>query len=205
MKIDIAALIACGVEPTQARIFAEPLRLACERFDIVTPARFGRFVAQCRVESANFTRLEESMRYRKPEILDRNFSAVHGLDDAARLIKAGPQAIANRVYANRLGNGDEASGDGWRFFGRGLIQLTGRSSYADASIELARPYIDFPHLVAQPGDACLTACWYWHTRKCNLLADAALDDAITKAVNGPAMLHADLRRQYSEEATQALA
>lgn len=205
MKIDIAALIACGVEPTQARTFAEPLAIACERFDIVTPARFGAFVAQCRVESRNFTRLEESLWYTTPQrIRDVFGKRVPDYVVAAQLVR-NPKALATRVYANRLGNGDEASGDPWRFIGRGLIQLTGRSNYADASVELGRPYIDWPDLVALPPDACLTAAWYWHTNRLNYLADAALHDAITKAVNGPAMLHADLRRQYAEEATQALA
>lgn len=205
VKIDIAALIACGVEPTQARTFAEPLAIACERFDIVTPARFGRFVAQCRVESANFTRLEESLWYTTAERIRSVFpTRVQSLADAATLVR-NPQALANRVYAGRLGNRDEASGDGFVFRGRGILQLTGRDNYADASVSLARPYIDFPALVALPPDACLTAAWFWSARKLNLLADAALDDEITRAINGPAMLHADLRRQYAEEATQALA
>lgn len=203
--IGLATLIACGVHPTQARIFAEPLAAAMRRFDITTPARMAGFLGQCRVESDDFRVLEENLRYRTPEVLDRNFSAVHGFDDAARLIKAGPQAIANRVYANRNGNGDEASGDGWRYRGRGLKQLTGRENYADAAAELGRPYIEQPDLLLQPDDACLTAAWFWHTKKCNLLADTAQWGAITRAVNGPAMLKADLRQQYAEEALQVLA
>ncbi len=203
--ISVANLIEAGVPPTQARQFAEPLAIACSRFDIDTPPRLAGFVAQCRVESANFTVLEENLRYRSPEVLDRTFRSVVGLEDAARLVKAGPQAIANRVYAGRLGNGDEASGDGWRYRGRGLKQLTGRANYADAARALARPYVERPDLVAQPLDACLTAAWFWHTIKGNLLADSAQWDAITRAVNGPGMLQADLRRQYAEEAVRAFA
>lgn len=201
--ITVHNLIAAGVPPTQARQFVDPLLAACQRFDINTPARIGGFVAQCRVESADFTRLEEDLRYRSPERLDKIFSAVAGLDDAARLIKAGPQAIANRVYAGKLGNGNEASGDGWRYRGRGLKQLTGRANYADAAAALARPYVERPDIVAMPADACLTAAWFWHAAKGNLLADSAQWDAITRAVNGPAMLQADLRRQYSEEGVRA--
>lgn len=203
--ITVGALILAGVPPTQARQFAEPLAQACSRFDINTPARVAGFVAQCRVESADFTRLEENLRYRTPEVLDRTFRSVVGLDDAARLIKAGPHAIANRVYAGRLGNGSEASGDGWRYRGRGLKQLTGRANYADAAVALGRPYLERPELVAEPGDACLTAAWFWHTVKGNMLADSAQWDAITRAVNGPAMLQAAERRQYAEEAVQAFA
>lgn len=203
--ISVATLIAAGVAPTQARQFAEPLAAACARFDIVTAPRVAGFVAQCRVESAEFTRLEEDLRYRSPERLDSIFRSVVGLEDASRLVKAGPQAIANRVYAGRLGNGDEASGDGWRYRGRGLKQLTGRANYADAAEALGRPYLDQPDLVARPDDACLTAAWFWHANKCNILADSAQWDAITRVVNGPGMLQADLRRQYAEEAVRAFA
>lgn len=203
--ISIATLIAAGIAPTQARIFAYPLARACARFDITRPARVAGFVAQCNVESAGFTRLEENLRYRTPEVLDRTFRAVRGLGDAAQLIAAGPQAIANRVYANRLGNGSEAGGDGWRYRGRGLKQLTGKDNYAQAEDALGRPYLAQPELVAEPEDACLTAAWYWHTNKCNVLADSGQWDAITRIVNGPAMLQAAVRRQYAEEAVAVFA
>lgn len=204
--IGLSKLIAAGVPPTQARLFQEPLARACERFSINTPARLGGFVAQCRVESADFTRLEENLRYTKPERLLQVFPArITGLADAAQLIAKGPQAIASRVYARKLGNGDEASGDGWRYRGRGLKQLTGRSNYSDAAVALGRPYIEQPELVATLEDACLTAAWFWHTVKGNALADSAQWAAITRAVNGPAMLQADLRQQYSEEGARAFA
>ena len=203
--ITVQSLIALDVAPTQARSFAAPLAAACARFDINTPARVAGFVAQCRVESAGFTVLEENLRYRQPERLRAVFpSRVPSLADAAALVARGPQAIANRVYAGRLGNGDETSGDGWRYRGRGLKQLTGRDNYADAAAALARPYLEQPDLVAQPDDACLTAAWYWHAAKCNLLADSGQWDAITRAVNGPGMLQADARSQYSQEGVQAL-
>lgn len=203
--ISVGTLIAAGVPPTQARLFAAPLAAACSRFGINTPARVAGFVAQCRVESADFTQLEENLRYRNAEVLDRTFRSVVGLADAARLIQLGPQAIANRVYGGRLGNGPEASGDGWRYRGRGLKQLTGRDNYAEAAQALGRPYLEQPGLVAEPDDACLTAAWFWHTVKGNALADSAQWDAITRAVNGPGMLQAALRRQYAEEAVRAFA
>lgn len=204
--ITVATLIAAGIGPTQARQFAEPLAAACRRFDITTPPRVAGFLAQCNVESAGFTRLEENLNYRRPERLRDIFpSRVKSLDDAARLVAAGPQAIANRVYAGKIGNGDEASGDGWRYRGRGLKQLTGRANYADAADAMGRPYLERPDLVALPEDACLTAAWFWHTAKCNILADSAQWDAITRAVNGPGMLQADARRQFAEEAVAVFA
>lgn len=204
--IDLGQLIAAGVPPTQARVFLDPLAAACDRFRINTPARLAAFIAQCRVESADFTQLEENLRYRSPERLLAIFpSRVRSLADAARLIADGAAAIANRVYAGKIGNGDEASGDGWRYRGRGIKQLTGRANYADAQAELAFDYIGHPELVALPAHACMTAAWFFERAKGNLLADSAQWDAITRAINGPGMMQADLRRQYSEEAVGAFA
>lgn len=203
--VDVAALIACGVAPTQARAFAGPLAIACARFNINTPARLAGFVAQCRVESVNFTQLEESLWYTTAERIRAIWpSRVTSLADAARFVR-NPQELANRVYSSRLGNRDEASGDGWRYIGRGLKQLTGLDNYKHAATTLRRPYVESPELVAQPADACLTAAWYWHSVGGNMLADGSQWDAITRAVNGPAMLQAGLRRQYSEQGVQAFA
>lgn len=203
--IGVAMLVALGIGPTQARLFVEPLAAACARFDIDTPARIAGFVAQCNVESAGFTRLEENLRWRDAGRLQRYFSSrVHGLEHAARLIKAGPEAIANCVYAGKNGNGDEASGDGWTFRGRGLKQLTGLGNYRAAAAALLRPYVEQPDLVAQPEDACLTAAWYWHSVRGNLLADSSQWDALTRAINGPAMDQAALRAQLSEAGAREL-
>ena len=203
--ISVAKLIAAGVPPTQARQFIEPLAAACARFGITTAARIAGFLAQCRVESSDFTRLEENLWYTTPERIRQIFpSRVKSMADAARLVR-NPKALANCVYAGKIGNGNEASGDGFRFRGRGIKQLTGRANYADAAEGLGRPYLEQPDLVAQPEDACLTAAWYWHNVKANILADSAQWDAITRAVNGPGMLQASLRRQYAEQAVEALA
>ena len=203
--LTLPSLIAAGVPPTQARQFIEPLAAACARFGITTAARIAGFLAQCRVESADFTRLEENLWYTTPERIRQIFpSRVASMADAARLVR-NPKALANCVYAGKIGNGDEASGDGFRFRGRGIKQLTGRENYADAAEGLGRPYLEQPDLVAQPEDACLTAAWFWHNVKANILADSAQWDAITRAVNGPGMLQASLRRQYAEQAFEALA
>ena len=203
--LTLPTLIAAGVPPTQARQYVDPLAAACARFGINTPARIAGFLAQCRVESADFTRLEENLFYTTPERIRQVFpSRVASMADAARLVR-NPKALANCVYAGKIGNGNEASGDGFRFRGRGLKQLTGRANYADAAAGLGRPYLDQPDLVALPDDACLTAAWFWHNAKANILADSSQWDAITRAVNGPGMLKADLRRQYAEQALEVLA
>lgn len=203
--ITIASLIACGLQPTQARAFADPLAAACDRFDINTPQRVAGFVAQCRVESSDFTRLEEGLFYTTTARIRAVFpSRVKSEADAASLAR-NPRALANRVYAGRLGNGDEASGDGWAYRGRGLIQLTGRDNYAAAAAACGKLYLERPDLVAQPEDAALTAAWFWASAGLNALADTQNWDGITRRVNGPAMLHADLRRAYSGQGLEALA
>lgn len=201
--ISFSTLVAAGIAPTQARVFAGPLADACARFGIDTPVRVAGFVAQCRVESANFTTLEESLYYTSPERIRKIFpSRVPDLEVAARLAR-NPKAMANRVYAGRLGNGDEASGDGWRFRGRGLKQLTGRYNYTQAALALGQPYVERPDLVAEPGGACLTAAWFWSQHGCNTFADSSQWDAITRVVNGPGMLQAFERRQYSNDGVRA--
>lgn len=196
----IERLIQIGVEPTQARQFADPLKAAMALFAIDTPQRQAAFLAQCMAESGKFTRLEENLRYTTPERIRAVFPRrVESLAEAAPLVR-NPQALANRVYAGRNGNGDEASGDGWRYRGRGLFQLTGRANYARASAALAVDYVSAPELVSEPSDACLTAAWYWQSNGCNEMVDAGRFDATTRAINGPAMLHARERLAYYQEA-----
>jgi len=203
--ITVANLIEAGIAPTQARQFLTSLSAACARFGINTPARIAGFVAQCRVESAGFTALEEGLSYRDPARIMRIWpSRVKTLEQAQHLTR-NPRGLANVVYASRMGNGDTASDDGWRYRGRGLKQLTGKNNYSDAASSLNRPYVTNPELVALPEDACMTAAWFWHTAKCNILADSAQWDAITRAVNGPGMLQAAERKQYSEEGARAFA
>ncbi|WP_367184181.1 glycoside hydrolase family 19 protein, partial [uncultured Azohydromonas sp.] len=109
---------------------------------------------------------------------------VPDVDEADQLIGA-PQLLANTVYAGRYGNGDVASGDGWRYRGRGLIRLLGRAAYRDAGAALGRPYEQEPELVARPQEACLVAAWLWHQRGLNELADQLQVDAIARHVREP--------------------
>lgn len=182
------ALIDAGASPTQARAFALPIDRACRRFGIGSTLAVGAFVAQAMHESAGLTALEESLWYRDPARIAQVFRTAFRDAAAAAPFARAPERLANRVYACRLGNGDEASGDGWRFRGRGLFQLTGRDNYARAGAACGRPYVEAPELVAQPEDAALTAAWYWHSRGLTALAEAGDIDAVTRAINGPAML-----------------
>ena len=203
--IDVASLVAAGIGPTQARLFEAPLRAVCERFGIDTPARRAAFVAQCAHESALFTRLEEGLYYRTAERICAIFRGTLPDPASAAGLACNPKALANRVYANRNGNRDEASGDGWRYRGRGLIQLTGRSNYARAAQALGRDYVGEPDRVLDPFDACLTAGWFWDSAKLNALADAGRIDDVTRAINGRAMAGARERRELYARALAAFA
>ncbi len=203
--ITVATLVSAGLHPTQARQFEDALQFACDRYDIDTPARVGAFIGQMRVESANFTVLEENLYYTTPERIRAVFSEeVTSLQQASTLVR-NPRALALAVYSDRMGNGPADTGDGWMFRGRGLVMLTGRGNVADAATAMARPYLDQPWLLSDPADAALVAAWFWKTRHCNELADASMWGSITKQINGPAMEQADLRQQYAEAATQAFA
>ncbi len=203
--ISISSLIACGLSPTAARAFADHLAVACDRFGVNTPRRVAGLIGQCMVESQGFTALEEGLYYSTPARIRAVFPSRVTSDAIAARLARNPQALANCVYANRLGNGDEASGDGWKFRGRGLIQLTGRSNYAAAAAGCGKLYLERPDLVAQPEDAALTAAWFWATAGLNAHADVGNWDAITKRVNGPAMLHAAERKAATLQALEALA
>ena len=159
-------------------------------YDINTPKRIAAFVAQCSHESAGFTALQENLNY-KPDTLRRLFPK-YFTDELAKEYASRPnkqEAIANRIYANRMGNGDESSGDGYRFRGRGLIQLTGRSNYqafAD-SIEVDdRPLkIDeVPEYLNCFEGAAQSACWFWESQNLNKCADADDILGMTKRING---------------------
>ncbi|MDY0748493.1 glycoside hydrolase family 19 protein [Paucibacter sp. R3-3] len=201
----VQTLIAAGLGPTLARDFAEPLHVACDRFQISTPIRQAAFVSQAMHESARFTRLEEDLFYTTPERIRQIWpTRVSTMADAATLIR-NPQGLANRVYANRNGNADEGSGDGWTYRGRGIFQLTGRANYLAAGDALGAPLKEQPDLVARPVYATLTAAWYWASLGCNAAADAGDVEAITRKINGPAMVGLAERRQLFEQARKAFA
>jgi putative chitinase len=136
-------------------------------YQINTPIRAGAFLAHLAHESGQFSVVTENLNYRA-ERLQVVFPKHFPSPAIAQLFAAKPEKIANKVYANRLGNGPEASGDGWRFKGRGLIQLTGRASYGDCSRALTgskNTFQDAPELLATPQYAVASACWFWTVYK----------------------------------------
>lgn len=167
------------IDPKWAPHLAETF----ERFEINTPARQAAFIGQCSHESANFKTLQENLNY-SAESLHRVWPSRFPTVEAAQPYHRNPEKIANKVYSSRMGNGDEASGDGWRYHGRGLIQLTGRANYKYAGDALGVDLVADPNLVANERYASLTAGWFWKTHGLNELADKHDNVAITKRING---------------------
>ena len=153
------------------------------RWGIATPRQQAAFIGQCGHECGNFRILEENLNYKAATLMKLWPKRFPNMVVAAEYAGK-PQRIANKVYADRMGNRDEASGDGFRFRGRGCIQLTGHSNYFHASKALGVDFVMNPDLVSTPKYAALTAGWFWSTHGCNELAEAANWTALTKKING---------------------
>ena len=168
-------------------------------YGIDTPQRMAAFIAQCAHESANFMVLKENLNYRAATL--RKIFPKYFPDDAiANDYASRPnkqEAIANKVYANRMGNGDEASGDGFRYCGRGLIQLTGKSNYSwfaasiEITVEEASEYLQTFEGAAQ------SACWFWETNNLNQWADKGDILTLTKRINGGTIGLKDRIKHYN--------
>ena len=174
-------------------------------YEINTPHRMAAFIAQCAHESAGFTALVQNLNYRW-QSLRKVFTKYFPDDAIAQDYASRPnkqEAIANRIYASRMGNGDEASGDGYRFRGRGLIQLTGRHNYTwfAASLEIT-PEEASEYLTTFEG-AAQSACWFWESNKLNQWADKGDILTLTKRING-GTIGLDDRIKHYEHALHVL-
>jgi putative chitinase len=152
-------------------------------YDINTPQRIAAFIAQCSHESGGFTALKENLNYRAVT-LRKIFPKYFPTDDLANAFAGKPEMIANRVYASRMGNGDEASGDGFRYCGRGLIQLTGKSNYQSFADSLEMNVEDVPGYLSTFEGAAQSACWFWESNNLNQWADKGDILTLTKRING---------------------
>jgi len=164
-------------------VWVDALNGAFDQFNINTPQRQASFIGQCGHECNNFKVLEENLNY-KAEALMRLWRGRFPTIEVANQYAKNPQKIANKVYASRMGNRDEASGDGYRFRGRGCIQLTGHANYYHAGQACGVDFVLHPDLVATPQYAALTAGWFWATHGLNAYADAADYLTMTKRING---------------------
>ena len=155
-------------------------------YDISTSHRMAAFIAQCAHESGGFMVLKENLNY-KASSLRKIFPKYFHNDQIAQEYASKPnkqEAIASRIYANRMGNGDEASLEGHKFCGRGLIQLTGRSNYQAFADSLEMSIDDVPEYLATFEGAAQSACWFWETNKLNQWADKGDILTLTKRING---------------------
>jgi len=165
-------------------------------YEINTPQRVAAFLAQCAHESGGFIFLKENLNYKAASL--RKVFPKYFPDDATAAAYANkPEMIANRVYANRMGNGDEASGDGWRFCGRGLIQLTGKNNYTFFAASLDIPLQEASEYLETFEGAVQSACFFWEQNKLNQWADSGDILTLTKRINGGTIGLEDRIKHYN--------
>lgn len=175
------------------------------KYKIDTPQRMAAFIAQCSHESAHFTDLKENLNYGAKGLVmtwPKRFTTPELVNKYTRQ----PEQIANYVYANRLGNGDEASGDGWRYCGRGLIQLTGKSNYQAFADSIEMNLEDVPNYLETKKGAVEAACWFWKQNNLNKWVDANDFDGLSDVINrgrkttqiGDAIGYSDRLDQYKK-------
>jgi putative chitinase len=154
-------------------------------YDIDTSARVAAFMAQCGHESGGFTVMQENLNYSAKGLVG-TFKKYFPTEAQAKLYERKPEMIANRVYANRMGNGDEASGEGWYFRGRGIVQITGKNNYTKCSQSLfeSNVLVENPDLLLETEYAIHSACWFWSAARLNELADIGDMKTMTKRING---------------------
>lgn len=170
---------------------------------INTTNRVASFLAQCAHESGSFTIVRENMNYSSVG-LRKTFSKYFPTDELAEQYARQPERIGNRVYASRMGNGPESSGDGYKYRGRGFIQLTGKNNYTECGKALNLPLLEKPEILESGGGATRSAMWYWDTNNLNRYAD--LDDikGQTRVING-GYNGLDERTRYYEKCKTYLA
>jgi putative chitinase len=165
-------------------------------YEITTPQRVAAFLAQCAHESGGFVFLKENLNYKAASL--RRVFPKYFPDDAIAAQYAGKgEMIANRVYANRMGNGDEASGDGFRYCGRGLIQLTGKNNYTFFAGSLDIPVEEASEYLQTFEGAVQSACFFWEQNKLNQWADAGDILTLTKRINGGTIGLEDRVKHYN--------
>ncbi|MBF0518319.1 MAG: glycoside hydrolase family 19 protein [Nitrospirae bacterium] len=166
-----------------AESFVEPLNAAMDEFEIsVNEKRQAAFLAQILHESTSLTHLEENLNYSADAL--KNYFGSHFKPEEFAVFARQKEKIANRVYANRMGNGPETSGDGYKYRGRGLIQLTGKDNYKECGDALRLNLVNDPELLKESVSACRSAAWFWKKHGLNELADKDHFTEITHKING---------------------
>jgi len=176
--------------------YLEPLNTVAEYYDMnVNPARLAGFLAQTAHESGGYTAIKENLNY-SAKGLRGTFGKYFSNDEIANQYAKKPERIANRVYANRMSNGPEESGDGYRFCGRGLIQLTGRANYTKFAQDLNMSIEDTVAYLETPNGAVASAGWFWDNNKLNQYCDSGDFVTLTKRINGGTIGLEDRKHHY---------
>lgn len=165
-------------------------------YEINTPPRVAAFIAQCAHESGGFKFLKENLNY-KAQSLMRVWPRLFPNAEVANQYAGKPEMIANRAYGGRMGNGPEETGDGWKFCGRGLIQLTGRNNYQAFADSIETPIEDIPEYLATFEGAVQSACWFWESNNLNVFADKGDILNLTKRINGGTLGLEDRVKHYN--------
>jgi putative chitinase len=161
----------------------QPLNDTFAKYGISTPKQQAAFIGQCQHESNNFKTLEEGLSYSAPRLMAVWPSRFPSLDVANQYAN-NPEKLANKVYGGRADLGNTEDGDGFRFHGRGCIQLTGRNLYKTCGDAIGQPLTEHPELLLEPEWACMSAGWFWNKKGLNSLADDEQWETMTKRING---------------------
>jgi putative chitinase len=172
-----SALQTLGIDPK----WEEPLQAAFDKYDINTPKRQAAFIGQCAHESANFKILQENLNY-SAEGLMKTWPSRFPTKEVADQYARQPTKIAGKVYNGRMGNTSEE--EAAKYFGRGLIQLTGKDNYERCGLAIGIDLLSNPDLLLDPRYAALSAAWFWNKHGLNELADGQEHGQITKRING---------------------
>lgn len=151
-----------------------------KKWEINTPLRVAHFMAQIDHESG-LKPISENLNYSAEGLL-KTFNK-YFTSSQAKIYARQPEKIANRVYGNRMGNGDEASGDGWKYRGRGFLQITGKNNYIKLREDTGVDYVNNPDLLLTEADSMISACWYWKTNNINRFADKDDLDGVSDLIN----------------------
>jgi putative chitinase len=195
MQITQEQLGACIGNNPYLDQWTDALNKILPDYGIDTPQRVAAFVAQAAHESGGFTALHENLNYRAVT-LRKVFPKYFPTDEMAAQYAQQPERIANRVYANRMGNGPESSGDGFRYCGRGLIQLTGQQNYQNFADSIETPLEQIPDFLQTFEGAVQSACWFWENNNLNQYADTDDILTMTKRINGGTIGLEDRKRHY---------
>ena len=203
--VGLAAALKVAAPKVNTSTWSPALSVAFNKFGMTGHRHIAAATGQFLVEAgAAFQEVVENLNYTHAERLHEVFPSAFPAVASAESYVGKPEAIGNRVYANRLGNGNEASGDGYRFRGRGLIQLTGRTEYSQFAASVGKTVDEVVAYCETPEGAAMSGCWYLSSRGCLPLADSWQLSEITRRVNGAAMLGNAQRIAYSNAMLKAL-